>query len=160
MQPTARRSNVIVQQVGTDLVVYDELNDRAHSLNAIAAHVYQHADGTRDLETLAVAATADLGIPADAAVVEEALVRLESVDLIAGGHVGGRPGAIARRDALRRLGLVAAIPLVTSLLVPSPLLARSGEDPSDRGGPPGDNPGRGPGGEGPPGLGGGGPGRP
>ena len=127
MPPVARTSNVIVQEVGTDLVVYDELTDRAHSLNPVAAYVYRHADGTRDLAALASAASTELGIPNDVAIVEEALARLESVELVTGAPPASPGATMARREALRRLGLVAAaaVPAVTSLAAPTPLLARS-----------------------------------
>ena len=126
MNPLTRRTDVIVQQVGADLVVYDELRDRAHSLNRVAALVYQHADGTRDIEGLAAAASAELGAPCDCAVVQDALERLAGVELLDERYAPKTP-LIARRAALRRLGLAAAaLPMITTLVAPPPLLARSG----------------------------------
>jgi len=126
MNPLTRRSNVIVQQVGSDLVVYDELRDRAHSLNHVAASVYQHADGTRDIEGLAAAASAELGVPCDRDVVQDALGRLAGVELLDERYTPEAP-QIARRAALRRIGLAAAaLPMITTLVAPPPLLARSG----------------------------------
>ena len=125
MNPVARKDNVIVQQVGADLVVYDELTDCAHSLNPVAAHVFSHADGTRDLAALAAAANKDLGVPDDLTIVEEALANLGSVELLASGTPAPER-SIPRREALKRLGIAAvALPVVTSLVAPSPLLARS-----------------------------------
>ena len=74
-----------MQQVGADLVVYDELTDKAHSLNPVAAHVFVHADGTRDLAALAAAASADLGVPDELSIVEEALANLGTVELLDAG---------------------------------------------------------------------------
>jgi len=125
VNPLARKENVIVQQVGADLVVYDELTDKAHSLNPVAAHVFAHADGTRDLAALAAAASADLGVPDELSIVEEALANLGTVELLDAG-VPAPEKSIARREALKRLGIAAiALPVVTSLVAPSPLLARS-----------------------------------
>lgn len=118
MQPLARTSDVIVQQIDSDLVVYDQLRDAAHSLTPIAAHVYRHADGVRDVDALARLASDDLGVPTDPALVEAALAQLEQAHLVSNGQ------GMGRRDALR-LGVAAALPLVISLSVPSPLLAQS-----------------------------------
>ena len=53
MHPTARRTDIIVQTLGTEVLVYDQRHDAAHSLNAAAALVYEHADGTRSIDSSA-----------------------------------------------------------------------------------------------------------
>ena len=73
MRPEARRTDVVTQEFGTEVVVYDQVRDAAHALSPVAAHVYEHADGTRDVDALAAAASAALDIPHDAALIEEAL---------------------------------------------------------------------------------------
>jgi PqqD family protein of HPr-rel-A system len=125
MNPVARRSDVIVQQVGGDVVVYDSVAGTAHALNALAASAYRNADGSRDLEALAAAVSSDLGVESDAGTIEEALVELARVDLVAFAGAGRRRQSMGRRDALRRIGLAATLPFVTSLVVPEPVFAQS-----------------------------------
>lgn len=121
MKPEARRIDVVTQHFGPDVVVYDQVRDVAHALSPVAAHVYEHADGTRDVDALAAGVSATLNIPHDPALVEEALAELGRVELLA---VASAQNAIGRREALYRVGL-AALPLVTSLAVPAPALAQS-----------------------------------
>lgn len=125
MKPQARRTDVIVQGVGTDVLVYDQLRDAAHSLNATAAYLYWQADGTRTVAELATGMSHALGVPDDARLVEEGLAQLTRVDLLESGRTtDGR--AVSRREVVRRLGaLAAAMPIVTSIVTPTPLMAQS-----------------------------------
>ena len=134
MRPVARRSDVLIQRVGTDLVVYDQLRDVAHSLSPLAVHVYEHADGTRDVAQLREGAEAELATPVELQLVEQALLELERAELLAAGAFA-EPAGIDRREALRHLGTAAAFPLVTSLMVPAAVLAQSRNTPN--GPPPG-----------------------
>lgn len=125
MRPQARRTDVLVQGVGTDVLVYDQLRDAAHSLNATAAYLYWQADGTRTVAELATGMSQALGVPDDARLVEEGLAQLARVDLLESGRTtDGR--AVSRREVVRRLGaLAAAMPIVTSIVTPTPLMAQS-----------------------------------
>ncbi|MGZ8458125.1 MAG: hypothetical protein ACXWZ4_16085, partial [Gemmatirosa sp.] len=127
MPPLARRSQVLVQRVGSDLVVYDQLRDVAHSLSPLAVHVYEHADGTRDVAALTAGASAELSDPVTAALVEQALVELERAELLSDASLDG--AGMRRRELLRLIGTAAVLPLVTSLAVPAPVLAQSSRPP-------------------------------
>ncbi len=59
MQPQARQDKLLVQEVGDELVVYDQKRHVAHSLNRTAALVWQNCDGQRTVADLA----ALLGLP-------------------------------------------------------------------------------------------------
>ena len=126
MNPVARRSDVIVQGVGTDVLVYDQLRDAAHSLNATAAYLYWQADGTRSVAELATAMSGALGVPDDPSLVEEGLAQLARVHLLEAGWTRASGRAVSRREVVRRLGaLAAAVPIVTSIVTPTPLMAQS-----------------------------------
>lgn len=125
MHPTARRTDVIVQALGPDLLVYDQRRDAAHSLNATAAFVYVHADGTRSTEELASQLGDALSLPRELAIVEAALSELQAARLLETAVPARR--TLARRDAVR-LGLAAAaLPMVASVAAPTPLMAQSAD---------------------------------
>lgn len=128
MHPTARRTDIIVQTLGTEVLAYDQRHDAAHSLNASAALVYEHADGTRSIDALAALLGDSLGVPHDRALVEVALLELQEAKLLETTIVGAR--GVSRRDVVRRLGLAAAaMPLVASVVAPTPLMAQSRRSP-------------------------------
>lgn len=145
MNPVARGSDVIVQEVGTDVLVYDQSRDTAHSLNATAAFVYRQADGTLSVEELAIGMSGSLGVPDDVVLVEATLGQLARVHLLDASEPLPRkqPRTLSRRAMVRRLGVAAiAIPVVTSILTPTSLMAQSQgltspmTSPPSNGGPP------------------------
>jgi len=44
--PLARSADLIVDSVGDELLVYDSVSHRAHSLNSVGAAVWRACDGT------------------------------------------------------------------------------------------------------------------
>jgi len=127
VKPRARTDGLVVRDLPGEIVVYDLGSHRAHCLNRTAAFVFRHADGRRTIPDLARALAEDAGAVADEAVVHLTLDRLAEAGLLASRHVQEPSGALSpaaasRREAIRRVGLGAAVllPIVTSLLVPTP----------------------------------------
>ena len=127
MKPRARTDRLVVRDLPGEIVVYDLGSHRAHCLNRTAAFVFRHADGRRTIADLAVALAEDAGAAADETVVHLTLDRLAAAGLLASGQVQEPSGPLSpaqasRREAIRRVGLGAAVllPIVTSLLVPTP----------------------------------------
>jgi len=52
-RPLARTEDVVVEYLGTDLVVYDQRSNLASVLNRTAALVWENADGERTVADLA-----------------------------------------------------------------------------------------------------------
>ena len=82
MPPIVRRTDVIVQDVGPETVVYDQLRDAAHSLNPVTSYVYKNVDGASSVADLTTAMSATLGTPVDLRVTEAALWQLDRVHLL------------------------------------------------------------------------------
>jgi len=127
VKPRARTDGLVVRDFPGEIVVYDLGSHRAHWLNRTAAFVFRHADGRRTVADLAVALAEDAGATADEPVVHLTLDRLAEAGLLASKPVQESSGALSpaeasRRGAIRRvaLGAVALLPIVTSLLVPTP----------------------------------------
>src|SRR4051812_40324949 len=126
MNPKARQSNVIVQEVGPDILVYDELKDTAHSLGSVAGYVFKHADGSRPVSALATDMHEALDVPAEPELVEAALWELERADLLEASD-SSTPARrdISRREALQRFGAALSAVAITSIVAPTPAMARS-----------------------------------
>jgi hypothetical protein len=116
----------VIEQIGEEAVVFDRRCDIAHTLDADAARVWRACDGATDAVTIA----RQLGL--SQAVVAATIERLGALDLLE-----QRP-TVSRRTALRRIALagatVAAVPLITSVAIPSAAAATSGAPGTSRGG--------------------------
>ena len=120
----ARTQGLVVKTVGEDVLVYDLGQHRAHALNPQAAALWRQCDGRRTRDELREAAAA-AGTTLDADAVDFGLAELARAGLLA--EAPGSERGLTRRQALRRAGLAAAVglPLVTSIVAPSPAAAQS-----------------------------------
>ena len=125
--PQVRPDGLLVEQVGDEVVVYDTDSKEAHCLSPLAAAVFNHCDGQTRVDHLPAAVSASLGETVDAERVGDALVQLEERKLLA-APVATRAG-VSRRDLLRRTAAVgaaaAAVPLIVSIVAPTPAAAQT-----------------------------------
>ena len=130
--PKARLDGLLTERLAEETIVFDCDRQKAHSLNRSASFVWQNSDGTRTIPQLAGLLGKELGIEADESLVEYALDRLDDARLL-------QTNGITRRDALRRLSLtgaaVVALPVVLSIVAPTPAMAASGPTPPPDPGP-------------------------
>jgi hypothetical protein len=128
MRPKARTDRLIVRELDGETLVYDERSHRAHCLNPVAALVWRSCDGETSVEQIARRVAAELGGPASDPIVWLALRRLRAAGLVAGEWES--PRGISRRHVARQLGLTGAmaalLPVVASILAPTPAMAASG----------------------------------
>ena len=59
LKPLARSDELIIEEIGDELLVADRKNNRAHSLNALAARVWHACDGETTTEQLVAKVDAD-----------------------------------------------------------------------------------------------------
>lgn len=109
------KRDLVAQDVGDELVVYDRETHRAHSLNRTAARVFRGLEEKKDLRQIARTA----GGPAySSAVVVAAAHELKNAGLLA------RDASLPRRVALRGIA-TALLPVVASIVVPPSAAAQS-----------------------------------
>jgi hypothetical protein len=111
--PRARRDGLLEETLGEELLLYDQDSHTAHCLSPIAACVWRHCDGERDVSELAKLAEADESLVADA------LRQLREKDLLDGEPAltqGTVPG-VSRREAIGRIVRVGAAAAGASLIV-------------------------------------------
>ena len=121
MKPVARKNGLLLRELADEVVVYDQERHEAHCLNHTAAIVFRHADGRRSVADLAALLSPDAAPEAEG-LVELALGQLGEAHLLEGAPLPAPDHGLARRDVMRRVGIGAAVllPLVSSILAPSP----------------------------------------
>ena len=125
--PQARRTGLIIQEVDGEILIYDQNTNKAHCLNQTAAKVWKYCDGETTLAEACKALSCDLDTPVDEKLVWYAVDQFSKDNLLEKGIE--QPAFIIagmnRRQMVRTLGLAAviAVPLVTSIVAPTPAQA-------------------------------------
>jgi hypothetical protein len=127
--PRARQQGLIVENLPGEVLVYDSERDRAHCLNQTAALIWKYCDGKTAVSQMARRLERDLNTTkVDERMVTYALEQLSKDHLLEETFV---PAAIlsglTRRQMVRTLGIAAviAVPVVTSIIVPTAQAATS-----------------------------------
>ena len=125
--PQARRTGLIIQEVDGEILIYDQNTNKAHCLNQTAVKVWKYCDGETTLAEACEALSCDLDTPVDEKLVWYAVDQFSKDNLL---EKGIEPPAFIiagmnRRQMVRTLGLAAviAVPLVTSIVAPTPAQA-------------------------------------
>ena len=118
----------MVRELADETLVYDLEGHRAHCLNRTAALVWKLCDGENTVSRIAEKMGERLSARVPGEVVRLALDQLADRGLLTPCDV--RPpeaNSVSRRAMMRRLGLAAAValPLVTSIISPTPVMAQS-----------------------------------
>jgi hypothetical protein len=125
--PLARTNGMVIKEVDNEVLVYDLNRDKAHCLNSGAAAIWRLCDGKTTINGIACA----LGYVADKKT-DEKVIWLGLQDLHRNRLLEDSswprivpPTNISRREAVRRIGLGAAIglPLVISITAPTAVQA-------------------------------------
>jgi len=132
--PKARSENLIVEELDGETLVYDVERDRAHCLNSTAGQVWKLCNGRRTLNDIAQQLHRGTSKP-DAQTIKamEELVWLALDQLSRDRLIEKETFAvssvprISRREAIRRVGIGAAIavPIVASITAPTAVQAGS-----------------------------------
>lgn len=116
--PRRRTTNLVVTPLAPDLLVYDETTNALHTLNPIAAAVWQGCDHDPSVESL-ISAT---GHTREAVLL--ALGQLSDAELLTAPlHPSLRPTS-NRRDLLRKATII-GLPVIVSISAPSATAASS-----------------------------------
>ena len=115
--PLARSDELVIEELGDELLVYDLASNRAHSLSAPAARVWRACDGTTPASKVAL----QLGL--EHAEVAHALDELSTCELLAPSVENG----LSRRELSVRVvkgaAAAAAAPLIFSITAPNAMAA-------------------------------------
>lgn len=124
--PRARRDGLLEERLGDELLLYDQDSHTAHCLSSVAACVWRHCDGERDVAELAQLAGASKNLVADAL---HELREKQLLDVDPGLAQSTVPGE-SRREAIGRVARYGAAAAGTSMIVSAaaatPAMASSG----------------------------------
>jgi len=115
-----KRKDAIVRQLGDEFLVYDLKTNKAHCLNRMAAGVWMLCDGKTTVAEMIRKLRETSKSSVDEAVVELALSRLQKAGLMEQDPADSEQMSPSRRAALRKMATAAlALPVVTTILVPT-----------------------------------------
>jgi hypothetical protein len=117
--PVARQDGLVVRELPDETLVYDLRANKAHCLNRAAALVWRLCDGRMSLADLAAVLREELGVPDGEAAARLALQQLSRRGLLEHpAEPESAEGRIGRREALRKLAVLGALPIVLTIAAP------------------------------------------
>jgi hypothetical protein len=128
-KPRVRQSDLLSEEVNGQYVIYDNHNQAVHGLNGTMSWLWSHCDGSRTLDDLIAALQSDTGNDNARSLITNGLQQLaeanllepKSVDLNA---VMAEPSTVSRRAAVAA-GVSIAVPMMASIIAPTPAAAKS-----------------------------------
>lgn len=128
IKPVSRKGNIVVQEYGKEILVYDLIENKAFSLNETSALIWQLCDGDKTVAEIAE----NLSGKYDSAISEDfvwlALEQLKKDSLLENSsEISADFGGLSRREVIRKVGFatLVALPLVSSLIAPMAIQATS-----------------------------------
>lgn len=114
--PVARVDDLVVEDVGEELLIYDKTTNRGHCLSATAAKVWRACDGYTSTDVLGT------GLDLDPETLAQVLDELDSNSLLRDTPQNGQTRREMTAKAAK-LGAAASIPFIYSVLAPVPAAA-------------------------------------
>jgi hypothetical protein len=126
------RADILSDALQEECVLYDNDNKKVHLLNAAMCWLWSHCDGTRTVDDLIADIANDMGEGNAHHVIMSGLSQLADAELLEPGSfdtnaLGGQYGAVSRRAAVAA-GVSIALPVMSSILAPTPAAAKSHPD--------------------------------
>jgi hypothetical protein len=128
-KPISRKTNVVVQDLKMEVLIYDLTINKAFCLNETSALVYQFSDGTKTVAEISDLMSVKLKTKVSEDLVYLALSELRKEDLLENeAEVFDHFVGLTRRQIIKRVGLASMVmlPVISSLVAPNAALAQSG----------------------------------
>lgn len=119
--PIARKKDLVVQESGGEILVYDLKVDKAFCLNRTSALVWLNCDGNKNALEIAGILEREMGSPVTEDFVLFALSELNNENLLEDvSEIVNLFRGISRRQVIKKVGLssLIALPVIASLTVP------------------------------------------
>ncbi len=126
--PKRVEQDILIQQVGDELLLYDEVRHQAFCLNPVCAAVWTLCDGKHSISALAEAAGRQLKLAVEEQIVWLALEELLRDGLLEPLQDAAEIPSLSRRDLVQRLGARGALllPIVAAIAAPTAAQAYNG----------------------------------
>jgi len=131
MNPLAR-TELIVEEVSSETIIYDPQSHRAHCLNRIAGSIFRQCDGRTGIPEIGRRLSDAIGLPISKDIVNLGLRQLASRGLLVAKHESAKKHP-SRRKMITDLAVAgtvtaALVPAITSIVAPTPAMARSADN--------------------------------
>ncbi len=127
-KPVSRKSNIVVQDFGNEILIYDLTENKAFNLNETSAMVWQLCDGNKTVSDIAGNLSGRFDSPISADFVWFALEQLKKDNLLENAsEVSIDFGGLSRREVVSKVGFatLVALPMISSLIAPMAIHAQS-----------------------------------
>ncbi len=121
-KPVARRSNLVVQNLDGETLIYDLETNKALCLNQTSAIIWQHCNGKNEISEISNNISGQLKSSVSEDLIWLALEQLKNENLLENKQEFSTGfNHLSRREVIKRVGLATAIalPIVSSVIVPN-----------------------------------------
>lgn len=128
IKPLARHSEIVTQEMGKEMLIYDLKINKAFNLNEPSAFIWQLSNGEKTISEIADDLTLKFNSPISEEFVCLALDQLRKENLLENQTgIETLYGEISRRQLAKKVGLASliALPVVSSLIAPMATQAQS-----------------------------------
>lgn len=128
-KPISRKSNIVVQDLENEVLIYDLTINKAFCLNETSRLVYALCDGTRTVAEISDEMSKRLKTLVSEDFVYLALDELKKNNLLENSdEITDHFAGMSRREAVKKVGLatMVALPIISSVVAPSAVMAQSG----------------------------------
>jgi hypothetical protein len=126
LTPIAKRDHLIVEEVGSETVIYDELANEAHCLDATAAFVWRRCDGKRTVDQIRAELMQSVGCSVSRPEMLELIDLIEAKGLTELRKPSDDMSSMSRRGVLRKAVLIGTVAVtIQSIVAPTPAHASS-----------------------------------
>ena len=128
-KPIARKSDLVIQEAGDELLIYDLKTNKAYCLNETSAIVWQLCDGDNSIEKIANEMSKQLKVEISEDFVWLAIDQLNKDELIENvENLNNQSANLSRREIIRKVGFASAValPIVSGIIAPKAISAQSG----------------------------------
>ena len=128
IKPICRKTDIVIQEYGTEILIYDLLIHKAFSLNETSALIWHSCDGSRTVSEISGELSHQTKSPVSEDLVWLAVEQLKRENLIE--NEADMPMSfegLSRREVIRRVGLASltALPVISTLVAPTAVHAQS-----------------------------------
>ncbi|MGB7068859.1 MAG: PqqD family protein [Pyrinomonadaceae bacterium] len=136
-KPLSRKRDLVVQDLDNEVLIYDLTVNKAYCLNKTSSMVWQECDGKRSVAEISQILSKDQNSSVSEDVVWLALKQFKKDNLLSNEALVTPFDGLSRRETVKRIGLtsMAALPLIASLVAPTPIHAQSATGSCNGGGP-------------------------
>jgi hypothetical protein len=125
----SRESDLVVQDLNNELMIYDLKKNKALCLNETASIIWQLCDGEKSAAEISRILSEKLNSPVSEDFVWLALDQLKKENLLQNAEaVEPTFNGLSRREVIKKVGYasVLALPIISSIVAPSAIHAQSG----------------------------------